>query len=292
MQLTVIIPCFNAAATLPDQLEALSKQVWSGSWELIISDNGSTDNSIEVAQRYEKKFENFTIIDSSKKRGGAYARNNGVVFSKSNNIAFCDADDEVMSGWVAAMGDALSQHNVVCGPFRFDKFNDADVAERVSKGWKDGLYIGNFLPGGGSGNCGIKKNIHQNIGGFDECLPWLNDADYFWKLQLQGHKLHVAHHAIIQVRIGRVNPSISSVYVKAKGKAAANYWLYKRYKSHGMKKPEPFKNILISWLVLLRKGVRILIRNNNEKQDWFHRLAIKTGFLVGEIQGRLTNPCN
>ncbi|HET9225168.1 MAG TPA: glycosyltransferase, partial [Thermoanaerobaculia bacterium] len=44
-KLSVVIPCLNAEATLGDQLEALAGQGWSGEWEVIVADNGSTDGS-------------------------------------------------------------------------------------------------------------------------------------------------------------------------------------------------------------------------------------------------------
>jgi glycosyltransferase involved in cell wall biosynthesis len=44
VQLSVIIPCYNGAETIAAQLEALAGQQWSGQWEVIVSDNGSTDN--------------------------------------------------------------------------------------------------------------------------------------------------------------------------------------------------------------------------------------------------------
>jgi glycosyltransferase involved in cell wall biosynthesis len=45
--LSVVIACYNAAETLPVQLEALSKQEWSRQWEVVLADNGSTDDSAQ-----------------------------------------------------------------------------------------------------------------------------------------------------------------------------------------------------------------------------------------------------
>lgn len=291
MKLSVIIPCFNGAATLAVQLEALSNQTWSEQWELIISDNGSTDNSIEIAQQYKDKFNALKIIDSSSRRGGPYAINNAVSEASADNIAVCDADDEVQAGWVAAIGSALESHDVVCGRFQFDKFNEHDQARCAAKGWESGLYIGKFLPGGGSGNFGIKKSIHQSVGGFDECLPHAYDADYFWRLQLEGYKLFSEKDAIIQVRIGRVNPRISYMFRRGKNRAASNYWCYKRYKQYGMQKPKPITKTYFEWYRLLKNGLRTSLKQRGNRFEWVPNFAQKSGSLVGELQGRLTNPC-
>ena len=56
------------------------------------------------------------------KKSAAFARNVGARFAKGECLAFCDADDEVAPGWVAAMAKALSDHVVACGKFQFDKF--------------------------------------------------------------------------------------------------------------------------------------------------------------------------
>ena len=174
--------------------------------------------------------------------------------------------------------------------FKFNKFNDSAEAERATKAWEAGLFVGKYLPGGGSGNYGIKKNIHQRIGGFDECLPHAYDADYFWRLQLEGHKLHSVRDAVIQVRLGRVNPTFSHTFRRARNRAASNYWCYKRYQQYGMPAPVPIKKTFIDWLAILKTGLRIVLRNNYNF-EWLLKFAQKSGSLVGELQGRLTNPC-
>lgn len=291
MELSVIIPCLNAEATLAVQLEALATQQWSEPWELIISDNGSTDNSVEIAREYKHRFPSFRIVDASGRRGGPYALNMGAREAISDRLACCDADDEVAPRWVAAMGDALTRHDVVCGRFKFDKFNEAHLAEQSAQAWKDGLYKGRFLPGGGSGNFGIRKWLHEAIGGFDECLPHAYDADYFWRLQLEGFKLHYLPEAVIQVRMGRVNPSFSLMYRRGKNRAASNYWCYKRYRYLGMLPPPSLKTSLSKWLPLLKIIPRVALQNKHKRSEWLMRFAQESGTVVGQLWGRLTSPC-
>ena len=54
MKLSVVIPCFNAASTIAAQLEALSKQQCSDTWEIIIADNGSTDETLNIVREYQQ----------------------------------------------------------------------------------------------------------------------------------------------------------------------------------------------------------------------------------------------
>lgn len=291
MKLSVIIPCFNGEATIAEQLEALAAQVWSESWELIISDNGSTDESMAIARKYEERFTAFKIVDASNRKGGSYAINVGVKAATSDNLACCDADDEVAPGWVAAMGEALSTYDIVCGRFLFDKFNDSKTAQQSGEAWKDGLYTGRFLPGGGSGNFGVKRSLHERIGGFDECLPHAYDADYFWRIQLEGLRLHYLAEAAIQIRVGRVNPSFNSLYRRSKNRHASNYWCYKRYRAFGMLPPPPLKRSLLTLVRTMKTTARVCVQKKPDRKLWLERLAQHTGEVVGQIKGRLTNPC-
>jgi len=113
MKLSVIIPCFNAANMIAVQLEALANQQCSEPWEVIASDNGSTDKTVAIVEQYQKKLPNLRIVNSSELRGAAHARNVGALTAAGDALVFCDADDEVAPGWVAAMGEALSKYDFV-----------------------------------------------------------------------------------------------------------------------------------------------------------------------------------
>lgn len=291
MQLSVIIPCLNAEATIAYQLEALASQQWSQPWELIVADNGSSDKSLEIASQYKDRFTSLRIINAPARKSASHPRNAGARVASAENLAFCDADDEVASGWVSLMGEALADHDVVHGQFRFDKFNDVSWAKKAAQEWKDGLYTGRFLPGGGTGNLGIKQRVHEAIGGFDEDLPRFEDADYFWRLQLEGFNLHYVPQAIVQVRMARVNPTSSTMYRRHRTGAAANYWLYKRYRHAGMLPPPPLKNSIETWLHILRNFASATLKNKTNRVAWQNRLAEQTGDLVGQLQGRIANPC-
>src|SRR5207253_8877584 len=103
MKITVIIPCFNAADTLGFQIEALAGQECPEPWELIIADNGSTDGSVKVAESYQPKVPHLRVIDASERRGVAHVRNVAVRAAQGEAVIFCDADDIVSPGFLAAM---------------------------------------------------------------------------------------------------------------------------------------------------------------------------------------------
>ncbi|MCY7392121.1 MAG: glycosyltransferase, partial [Leptolyngbyaceae cyanobacterium CAN_BIN12] len=55
MKLSVILPCYNGAETIAVQLNALVQQQWSEDWEVIVVNNGSTDNSVEIVEEYRDR---------------------------------------------------------------------------------------------------------------------------------------------------------------------------------------------------------------------------------------------
>ena len=171
-----------------------------------------------------------------------------------------------------------------------DKFNELHRAEMAAKEWKDGLCQKLFLPGGGAGNLGIRRWVHDAIGGFDEGIPRFEDSDYYWKLQLEGFELHYAPEAIVQVRIGRVDPSFAFWFRRHRTGTAGKIWLYKRYRHLGMLPNPPFTNSLAAWMSVLRRA-KACLRSKQRRNIWLMQFAQHTGDLIGEIQARSTNPC-
>lgn len=291
MRLSIIIPCLNAEATLPVQLEALSGQEWNRPWEVIVVDNGSRDDSVRVATAYRKCLSNLTVVKAPEKKSASYARNVGARKAASDRLAFCDADDEVGPGWVASIGEALDKYCVVHGRFRFDKFNDPHQAEKAAAGWKDGLTQKHFLPGGGTGNLGIHRWVHEKIGGFAECIPRFEDSDYYWKIQLEGFTLHYVPEAVVQVRIGRIKPTLTDWFRRYRTGAAGKYWLYRRFKHLGMRPDPQLENAFVAWLKVARRGLDGGLGAEHRRREWLKKFAQHSGTLAGEIQGRVMNPC-
>src|SRR5215204_55226 len=177
--LSVVIPVFDAAGVVSGQLEALAKQEWSRPWELVVADNGCTDGTIDVVERWRDRMPSLRIVDASDRRGPAHARNVGVGEARSEAVAFCDADDEVAPGWVAAMGEALSRHALVACRSDPTKLNErwvAETREAQPAGALSTVPFPPFAPYAGSGGLGVKKSLHERLGGFDESMPVLEDV--------------------------------------------------------------------------------------------------------------------
>lgn len=88
MQISVVITCYNAEATLADALESVKAQTLPA-YEVVIVDDGSTDSSVAIAQRI---LPNATIVQQEN-QGVSAARNAGLARASGSAIAFLDDDD-------------------------------------------------------------------------------------------------------------------------------------------------------------------------------------------------------
>lgn len=115
---SVIIPVGGSLKVLdllPEQLNALTRQVDAPAFEVLLADNGMGPGLRKVVQRYEGAL-NIRIIDASDKRGAAHARNCGAAAAHSPRLLFCDADDIISRDWVREMsGEHLADSIMLSG---------------------------------------------------------------------------------------------------------------------------------------------------------------------------------
>lgn len=106
-KVSIIIPCYNQARFLSDALDSLLAQTLAN-WECIVVDDGSQDNTREVAARYAKGDSRIRLV-SQANRGLAGARNSGIEVARGRYIQFLDADDLIAPEKLALQVKALSQ---------------------------------------------------------------------------------------------------------------------------------------------------------------------------------------
>lgn len=285
MRVSVIIPCYNAAETLGVQLEALSKQNWTDSWEVILSDNGSTDDSKAVAQGYQDRLPNFRIVDSSEVKGPAHARNKGAQVARGKFLIFCDADDEVSKGWLAAMGNALKNNDFVTCRFESRKLSSRWAYKARKCPQQNGAQryeYPPFLPHAASAGIGIKRWIHEKIGGFDETMPMLEDTDYCWRVQLLGIPLVFVPNALLHYRL---RSSLRKMLQQSWLWGEYNVFLYKKYRSYGM--PALNKKAGLRKLWRLLKRMPSCLTNPQKRMQWLWHFAWQSGRAFGCIRYRV-----
>ncbi|MEA5569493.1 hormogonium polysaccharide biosynthesis glycosyltransferase HpsE [Calothrix sp. UHCC 0171] len=102
---TIAIPTYNGSARLPELLERLKKQINTDnlSWEIIVIDNNSTDNTAEVVKSYQAnwRFPYALKYCFEAEQGAAYARKRAIKEAKGEIIGFLDDDNYPEPDWVA-----------------------------------------------------------------------------------------------------------------------------------------------------------------------------------------------
>ncbi|MEH2068510.1 MAG: hormogonium polysaccharide biosynthesis glycosyltransferase HpsE [Nostoc sp.] len=106
LDFTVAIPTYNGESRLPELLERLKNQLQTEnlSWEIIVVDNNSTDNTAKLIQTYQRNWQCTYPLKYcfEAKQGAAYARKKAVAEAKGKLIGFLDDDNYPIPNWVAA----------------------------------------------------------------------------------------------------------------------------------------------------------------------------------------------
>ena len=89
---SIICAAYNAAPYIADTIQSIIDQTDSN-WELIIVDDCSSDNTIEIVTRYTQHYSNILLIKNQENLGPGITRNKGIEKAKGRYIAICDSDD-------------------------------------------------------------------------------------------------------------------------------------------------------------------------------------------------------
>jgi glycosyltransferase involved in cell wall biosynthesis len=283
--LSVVVPCLNGAATLGIQLEALARQRWPEPWEIVLVDNGSTDGSVALAERYRGRLPSLRVVDASARAGQAYALNEGVRAAAADAIAFCDADDEVADGWVAALAEALRTHDFVSCRHDPEKLNEPWVAATREAAFAEGLprlWFPPYSTHAGSGAMGIRRAVHEAVGGFDESMPCLFDTDFSVKAQLAGFELVYVPEAVVHYRY---RSTLGGIFGQARRYAEQMARIQRRYKPPGDRVPGQRTWLVEGWRPLLAALPHVLGRPGRARVAW--HLGWQVGRYVGSVRYRV-----
>jgi glycosyltransferase involved in cell wall biosynthesis len=291
VKLSVIIPCFNAASTIESQLDALARQEWSEPWEVIVVDNGSTDGSPEVVERYRGRIPGLRVVLATERRGPAHARNVGARAARGESLAFVDADDEVAPGWVAALGAALQTHEFVASRFDIEKLNPTWVQATRPNKQKDGVLTFGYAPYFafcGCGGMGVRRALHEAVGGLDETLECAEDTDYCYRVQLAGGKLLFVPEAVVHIRY---RATLRGIFTQALAWAAAGVGLHVRYRPPDAPRV-PVRHALVNWLVAVKRLVEAVphARGRAGRAAWVWTAGWTLGRLRGATRHRVAWP--
>lgn len=128
--ISIIVPIYNSAATIKGCVDSIQAQIY-GDWELILADNGSTDESLAIIKELACGDDRIRAIEVPQK-GVSFARNAALDSAKGEYVCFIDSDDTVEPDYLETLYDASEADLAVCGYFvdNYDSNNQMLSSEK------------------------------------------------------------------------------------------------------------------------------------------------------------------
>jgi glycosyltransferase involved in cell wall biosynthesis len=191
---SIIVPCYNYGHLLGETLSSIEVQSYSN-WECIIVDNGSTDNTRQVAEEWANRDKRFTYLYIHYSTT-SIARNTGVNASSGDFIQFVDSDDQIASKKIQNQVEIFTKNpdvSIVYSHARYYDHGNPDhlrlsisplnkpwMIEFSGKSWdilpimfeRNIFVISSPL---------LKKNVWEDTGGFFNKLNWVEDWEFYFR---------------------------------------------------------------------------------------------------------------
>jgi glycosyltransferase involved in cell wall biosynthesis len=277
--ISVIVPVRNGEAHVGDQMAALAAQTYTGAWELVVVDNGSTDRTVAVVESWRDRLPGLVVVDASERRGLNFARNAGVDAARGDFLAFCDSDDAAVPGWLTAMAAAAGGADIVGGEIELDELN-----EPVGHAWERAeplreLPTGGFVPYPPGGNCGIWASVAREIG-WDEAFAFgSSDMEFGWRAQLAGFETAFVPDALMRLRFRRSVPALMRQHFRY---GVSEPHLFRRFRPQGMPRSD-VREALRTWRWLATNPSR-LFHSRATRGHWLRVAAMRFGRLCGSVR--------
>lgn len=191
--ISVIIPVYNGGALFDRCLTALQQTLYQP-WECIVVEDGSTDNTVEIAYQHGVRL----VSGLQRRLGPAQARNIGAQVAKGDILFFVDADVLVQPGTVGHVAATMQANPDLAACF--GSYDDQPLAPNFLSQYRNLLHhyvhqTGNIEASTFWSGCGaIRRPVFMALGGFNENLyerPSIEDIELGYRLQAAGHRVHL-----------------------------------------------------------------------------------------------------
>ncbi|MFH1397305.1 MAG: glycosyltransferase [Candidatus Omnitrophota bacterium] len=229
IKVSLYIPCFNAENYIKECLESIFMQSYPLD-EVLIIDDGSTDNTVSICSRFPVK-----IINHEKNRGLAVVRNTAFRAARNEFVASLDADCKARPDWLERLMKHFSDQNIIgVGGKLIEKYNlrmaDKWRAVHMSQSWGDQIIENpGYLAGN---NIVYRRSAIFQVGLYNETyVRNYEDIDISKRLMSNGLKIIYSPDACVEhLRRDTI------------GNALKTYW---HWGFHNFNKPDTLKQLLL-----------------------------------------------
>ncbi len=281
-EFAVVIPVRNGASTIGAQLDALAADATSlldgrggEAVTVIVADNGSTDDLVSAC--HDRPGLDITVVDASDTPGAGPARNVGAIHAGSADLLFCDADDQVRPGWMAALLTGLVGHGVVGGRLDDQRLNDLERRSRPSPSAHGLPAPSGFRPFAASCNLAVRRDVWDALGGMRVDYETSEDIDFSWRAAAAGHSIGWAPDAVIDYRH---RTTTRGIFDQARRSGRSMAQLYGDYRAEGLAGRSTADTVR-DWIWSLTRMPYLL--DPGRRGLWIRRF----GQVVGRIEGSL-----
>jgi len=130
MEVSVIIPAYNSGKTIEDTVKSVLSQTFKGQYEVIVVDDGSTDNTAEAISKIKDKR---IILVKQSNKGPATARNHGARKARGRFILFTDSDCIADKNWIKEMIAPLKRPEIVGVQGKYKILNKQSLIARFTQ---------------------------------------------------------------------------------------------------------------------------------------------------------------
>jgi glycosyltransferase involved in cell wall biosynthesis len=173
---SIIIPSFNRAHIIRRAIDSILKQIFDD-FEIIIVDDGSTDDTRIAIEKLSCEKIKYTYQENA---GVCAARNNGVTLAKGEYLIFLDSDDWLSENYLNYYNEILTKksYSLVLGTITYFNVSGNKIKDIYP------VSLGTHYSHGLTGSFAIKRQVFNDMGGYDINLAYGENSDFFLRIQL------------------------------------------------------------------------------------------------------------
>lgn len=190
--ISIVIPLYNKEKSIISTLQSVCDQT-NTDWELIVVDDGSTDNSLDVVRDRVNELKSEKVRLIHKMNGGVCsARNRGILEAKGKYIALLDGDDQWDKEYLAEQVKMINDFpEAAMWGINFAETNKGQLVRKLATGLPAGYrgYVDNYFQMKGrisdlfcSSSVVIRKDVFDKVGLFDGRIKYAEDSDMWFRI--------------------------------------------------------------------------------------------------------------
>jgi len=189
--ISIIVPAYNEEKLISSCISSLEKQDFNKeNYEIIVVDNGSTDNTVKVVENFNVK------LIYEPKKGISSAIRRGIFEAKGEIITITNADTVVFTDWISNIYKTFKSNPdivVVSGRVIFNPKNFLSCVGELFMNYVGGIILKDIM----GPNFAIRKDIYYKIGGLREDINFNCETELFLRVKKEGEAVFLWNNPVV-----------------------------------------------------------------------------------------------